>query len=377
MIDHYRQILDDRVRVLAFERAIEATVRPGDVVLDLGCALGNFTAFACRAGARRVYAVECEPVIETAQQVIAANGFADRVRFLRGRSTELDPPERARVVFFEDFVITLLSPGVVRTLRDAVDRWLAPGGVLLPGRARVWTAPVEHAIVYQELDRFAAAGERAYGLDVGATRPPAFATTYVRSFPAGSQLAAPVSAGDVDLARVQSPALRARGRVPASRSGVIHGLALWFELDLAGEWLGTGPSSPRTAWAQAFFPLAVPLVVDRGDPIELGLESGLFGDELVWHWNVAVGERRVEGSNLEALTRRGETLARWDPDRVPAADAELELDRCILAAVDGARSLEEIADAVRARFPDRLTEAGALERRVLSVIDGRRTPTRG
>jgi hypothetical protein len=63
----------------------------------LGCAIGNFSVFACRAGAARVYAVEVEPILEVAREVVQTNGFAERVRFLSGRSTELDVPERARL----------------------------------------------------------------------------------------------------------------------------------------------------------------------------------------------------------------------------------------------------------------------------------------
>lgn len=372
MIDHYRRILDDRVRVLAFERAIAAVVRPGDVVLDLGCALGNFSVFACRSGAARVYAVEAEPAIEVARRVIADNGCSDRVRFLRGRSTELEPPERARVVIFEDFVTSLLSPGVVRTLRDAATRWLEPGGVLLPGRARLWLAPVEDPVAYADLDRFAAAGHRAYGLDVSATRPPAFARAYGRFLEAGCLLTAPLAAGQVDLKTVEQAALRVSSRATAVRSAAVHGLALWFELDLGGEWLGTGPLTPRTAWAQVFLPLAAPLVVDRGDELEVACEAAPFADDLVWQWSVAARGQRAEGSNLDSFALDGAALGRWDPDHVPEPDPGLELDRAILEAVDGERSLEQIADAVRDHCTGRLAEPGALERRVLALVGGPR-----
>lgn len=372
MIDHYRRILDDRVRVLAFERAIAAAVRPGDVVLDLGCALGNFSVFACRSGAARVYAVEAQPAIEVARRVVGDNGWGDRVRFLRGRSMDLEVPERARVVIFEDFVTSLLSPAVVRTLRDAATRWLEPGGVLLPGRARLWMAPVEDAVGYADLDRFAATGHRAYGLDVSATRPPVFARVYSRFFEAGCPVAAPLTAGEVDLKTVETAALRASSRASALRSAAVHGVALWFELDLGGEWLGTGPLSPRTAWAQVFLPLATPLVVDRGDELEVACEATPFGDDLVWQWSVAARGQRAEASNLDSLALDGAALGRWDPDHVPAPDADLELDRAILESVDGERSLEEIADRVRGRCTGRLAEPGALERRVLAVVGGTR-----
>jgi hypothetical protein len=57
---------------------------------------------------------------------------------------------------------------------------------------------------------------------------------------------------------------------------------------------------------------------------------------------------------------------------VPEPDPGLELDRAILEAVDGERSLEQIADAVRDHCTGRLAEPGALERRVLALVGGPR-----
>src|SRR5947208_2973116 len=131
MLRHYRALADDP-RLPAFQRAIAEVVRPGDVVADIGCGLGTFAVFACHAGAARVWAVEQGPIVEVAREVVRANGCADRVKFLIGRSTAIEPPERARVVVFEDYRLELSSPEVLRTVADVQRRWLASGGVLIP-----------------------------------------------------------------------------------------------------------------------------------------------------------------------------------------------------------------------------------------------------
>jgi len=60
-VEHARMLHDDR-RTGDFLEALAEAVRPGDVVLDIGTGSGVLAIAACRAGARRVYAVEASDI---------------------------------------------------------------------------------------------------------------------------------------------------------------------------------------------------------------------------------------------------------------------------------------------------------------------------
>jgi SAM-dependent methyltransferase len=368
MLQHFRELIDDPVRLGAFQRAIGSIVRPGDVVADIGCGLGTYAIFAARAGARRVFAVDDSPIVEVAREVVRDSGADDVVELIAGYSTALEPPERCDVVIFEDYLTTLVSPGKARVVADLESRWLEPGGRLLPARARLWLAPVEDPEGHLHIDRFHWSKDRVFGIDFGSTRRRVFSSAHPRKLGAGALLATPELAHDYDLLHLKRVEVSATRTLPASRDGVIHGLLLWFELELGGAWLGTGPLAPPSAWQQTLFPLATPLQVAAGAPIDLALQAAPLGEILVWRWSVAVGGRRVDAHSLDGSPMLAEALALSRPEHVPAADVELEIDRTILDAVDGRRSIAALAALLRARFAARFADDEAAAARVARIL---------
>src|SRR5262245_56271912 len=98
LIESQAGFLADRERLASFERAIMSAVKPGDVVVDLGAGIGLLSLLACRAGARKVYAIEPDEVGELAQRLFVVNGVADRVELIRKPSWYVTLPEVADVV---------------------------------------------------------------------------------------------------------------------------------------------------------------------------------------------------------------------------------------------------------------------------------------
>src|SRR6478736_2378284 len=94
----FGNMLADAPRFSAYSAAIAKAVRPGDVVLEIGCGPAVFAMLATRAGARRVFAVETDDIVDFARQLAAANNLSDRIEFFQRDSRKLTLPEPANVI---------------------------------------------------------------------------------------------------------------------------------------------------------------------------------------------------------------------------------------------------------------------------------------
>lgn len=273
-------LLADRVRLEAAARALRETVRPGDVVVDLGAGTGILGFLALRAGAGRVYAIERHPIIRLARALARENRLEDRVRFVRGDSRRVRLPERADLVV-SDLVgplgIDAEMAGVVADAR----RFLRRGGRFLPERSEVWVAPVRAAAMHRRHVRAGAGfGVRLDAFHaIAANRPAAFG-----GMPRG--LAAPLRRAFVfDFGRDRAAFPRRAGMAFRVRGGTVHGLAVVVRVRLSRS--VTMDSRFGSHWQPVFLPLREPLETRRGGRVEA---------EIILHdpWNVEwrVGDRR-------------------------------------------------------------------------------------
>lgn len=301
-IQYYRRMLADRVRLRAFHRAIRATVRPGDVVVEVGAGLGTYSFFAAQAGARRVYAIEADPEIcRLGESLAEHNGLADRIRFLRGHSTDIELPERADLAIFEDYSSFFFSSGLPRLLRDIRERYLKRSGRLLPRGVDLFLAAAEDPRTHRQLDLLKAQQDRLFGLDFSETRRLAM-NHPVGTYAADQHLLAPpVRCARIGLGNGRDFGFTFTGRSRTRRDGLLHGLLGWMELELApGVRLSCSPLRPPTVWGQNFYPFAEPLKVRRGQQVGMTMElifpKGI--SRYVQRWTVSAGAEYREGNTF-------------------------------------------------------------------------------
>lgn len=266
ILREHARYLGDAPRVDAFARALNAVVRPGDVVLDLGCGTGILGFLACRAGAARVYAVDDSGLIEAAREAARVNGFADRIVYIRSHSTEIELPERADVVVCDEIGPLGFEARVIAYFEDARKRLLKEDARLVPSRIGLWGAPLHDEAVYGAVDQWLA--PRA-GFDFSCLRTHAVNTRHLVTVEGSSLLAPPRALMEFDLRRDVRPFDRGTGEWAIAEDGVFHGLLCWFVAALApGVTLTNAPGAPdRMQRPQGFLPVERPVRVRAGDRV--------------------------------------------------------------------------------------------------------------
>lgn len=267
----HRQMLSDQTRGKLYRRAFFEVIRPGDVVLDVGAGTGLLSLFAAQAGAKKVYAVERTRIAELAGQLIQLNGMAEVISLIRGEIESVELPEKADVIVSELLGPYGVDENMLPALALARDRWLKPGGRLVPEHVTSWLALLSDPEVEREIGIWR---KRPYRFDLS---PIALLTAqeafYCRpKLTRENLLAEPQPLWSLDLYKCAIPAeglaLRAELSFTAGRAGTLSGLGAWFEARLSSEvQLQTGPGAAETHWGTSVFPLEAGIPVEQGRPV--------------------------------------------------------------------------------------------------------------
>jgi len=291
----HRTMIRDRVRTDAFRRAINAVVRPGDIVLDVGAGSGILSVFAARAGAARVYAVERTPIAGLAVQLAAANDAADTVTVIHGDIIDIELPEPVDVIVSEWLGGFGIDEGMLAPVIAARDRWLKPGGVMIPHSVTAWTALVHDRYLADMIEFLR---ENPFGLKLevlvedtvneiiysGTFRH--LAADDVRSEPRRLWT---TNTDRIPLEQAQAPH-QAETVLPIHDHGTANALALWFSAELAPDIpLSVGPGDPPTHWGMTTAPLHSPVQLTPGMAIRVRVRTAPARPIGTWtSWAIAM-----------------------------------------------------------------------------------------
>jgi len=133
LLQGHRRLLDDGERNRAFYEALQRTVKNDSAVLDIGSGTGIWAVTAAILGARRVVAVEYEPLLIGVIKALAAeNGVADRVEVVCGDSRSVPLGRDFDIVISETVGHLVFDESIASIMIDARERFLKPDGILIP-----------------------------------------------------------------------------------------------------------------------------------------------------------------------------------------------------------------------------------------------------
>ena len=160
-MDCHLEFLHDKPRTLAYEKACEAVIQPGEHVLEIGTGSGILALIAARAGAQLVSTAEkVRWVAAAARRVMKDNAtVGSRVQVYSaasqelwtdvqdGRAADARLPSRAHVLLSEIVGNELVDEGMLGSLRDALSRLCqpSPGKTFraIPARGRLIAAAID------------------------------------------------------------------------------------------------------------------------------------------------------------------------------------------------------------------------------------------
>ena len=357
--DHAR-MFGSHTRNRAYAAALDRVVAAGDVVLDIGTGTGLLAMLACKAGAARVYAVESSPIIAYARTLAARNGFEDRITFIEQSSLTLTLPERVDVIVSDVRGVLPLAANALTTLIDARERFLRPGGRMVPARDVVCGAVVSAAGVYRDFIDVWKRSES--GIDASPIRRSA------------TQQITPVDADDLDVLTdvvqwttidyLTCPTTSGSGRLHWQVGQDIetsHGFALWFEARLVdGISYRTGPGTSDDLYGAAFFPWPERLTCTAGTVIDVDLRADLVAGSYVWTWRTELmtdGQRRsFEQSTFAGGPLSSGSLQAQAPDQQPQVGLEAAVDAEALKLLCRGLKLGEAGARLHQAFPARFVD---------------------
>ncbi|XP_038160230.1 protein arginine N-methyltransferase 6 [Cyprinodon tularosa] len=278
----HEDMIADHVRTNTYRTAIFSNSESikGKVVLDVGAGTGVLSIFCAQAGAKKVYAVEACSIAEQAVEIVKQNNVEEIVEIIRGTVETVELPEKVDVIVSEWMGYALLHESMLNSVLFARDKWLKPGGVILPSRAELFITPISDPVVEDRLYFWYTVKDR-YGVDMSSMSD--FAQKCIKNsditvntVAMEDVLSHPARFAELDLYSVTVEELRAvKGRFTCESFGsaAVNAFCVYFTVTFPcpekaeSLVLSTCPFNPETHWKQAVLYLDSPVEVVQDTPI--------------------------------------------------------------------------------------------------------------
>ncbi|GAB6024098.1 putative protein art3 [Chamberlinius hualienensis] len=265
----HQEMLQDEVRTISYRDAIigNKDLFKDKIVLDVGCGTGILSMFAAQAGASVVFGVDESEIAYQAMDIIDENEMKKHVTIIKGRMEEVDLPQcPANIIISEWMGYFLLFESMLETVIAARDKYLAPGGYLLPNRCDLRVAGISDLAQHQKMISF---WDNVYGFKMRCMKNDVVKEASVTKVESGKLITDAYRIHELDLMTCTSADLDFLKpfQLVMQGDGPLTAIVAWFDtyFDLPNKVsFSTSPHDPVTHWKQTVFYLRQPLPFSNG-----------------------------------------------------------------------------------------------------------------
>ncbi|XP_033016477.1 protein arginine N-methyltransferase 8 isoform X2 [Lacerta agilis] len=260
----HEEMLKDEVRTLTYRNSMyhNKHVFKDKIVLDVGSGTGILSMFAAKAGAKKVYGIECSSISDYSEKIVKANHLDHIITIFKGKVEEVElPVDKVDIIVSEWMGYSLFYESMLNTVIFARDKWLKPGGLMFPDRAALYVLAIEDR---QYKDFKIHWWENVYGFDMTCIRDVAMKEPLV-------DIVDPKQEVDIYTVKTEDLVFTSAFCLQIQRNDYIHALVTYFNIEFTKchKKIGfsTAPDAPYTHWKQTVFYLEDYLTVRRGEEL--------------------------------------------------------------------------------------------------------------
>eukprot|EP00118_Oscarella_pearsei_P023050 m.271450 g.271450 ORF g.271450 m.271450 type:complete len:357 (+) comp40550_c1_seq6:79-1149(+) len=266
----HEEMLKDEVRTLTYRDAIYQNKHlfKGKVVLDVGCGTGILSMFCAKAGAAKVFGIDCSSIIDHAVEIVKVNNMEKVVTLIRGKVEEVElPVPKVDIIISEWMGYCLFYETMLPTVLYARDKWLTEGGLLFPDKASLFIAAIEDRSYKDEKVNW---WENVYGFDMSPVRTVALSEPLVDVVD-GRQVCTTsglLKEFNINTVKVEDLSFSVPFEVSMRRQDYVDAFVVWFNVQFSPchkkTGFSTAPEARYTHWKQTVFYLDEYLTMVQG-----------------------------------------------------------------------------------------------------------------